>query len=221
GPALRDLGKVRGKLGKYTEALAALNEAERNTSQQSGLRLEVLDALVEVHRAADRLPELVARLEKEQGLDFDHQVLLGKLEEETGQVDRARKSYESALARNPESVDVRLKLIQILELSGELDKLIGHYQKLIKVAPQNADFAFHLADSYLQRGQQADALRVLTQLEERSKLQDDTLARLVDFYEKVGESDRAMALLERLAKGNDPRHLVELGDRYFARGESD
>jgi len=221
GPALRDLGKVLGKLGKYDEALQALNEAERNTSQQSGLRLEVLDALVEVHRAADRLPELVARLEKEQGLDFDHQVLLGKLEEETGQVDRARKSYESALARNPESVDVRLKLIQILELSGELDKLIGHYQKLIKVAPQNADFAFHLADAYLQRGQQADALRVLTQLEERSKLQDDTLARLVDFYEKVGESDRAMALLERLAKGNDPRHLVELGDRYFARGETE
>jgi tetratricopeptide (TPR) repeat protein/HEAT repeat protein len=221
GPALRDLGKVLGKLGKYPEALAVLNQAERNTSQQSGLRREVLDALVEVHRAADRLPELVTRLEQEPGLDFDHQVLLGRLEEETGQVDRARKSYEAALAKNPDALDVRLKLIQILELSGELEQVIGHYQKLIRSAPQNPDFAFHLADAYLQRGQQADALRVLTQLEERSKLQEDTLARLVEFYEKVAENDRAMALLERLAKGNDPRHLVELGDRYFARGETD
>jgi cellulose synthase operon protein C len=221
GPALRDLGKVLGKLGKHAEALTVLNDAERNTTRQSGLRLEVLDALVEVHRAAERLPELVARLEKEPGLDFDHQVLLGRLEEETGQVDQARKSYEAALARSPDAVDVRLRLIQILELSGELEKVIGHYQKLIRVAPQNPDFAFHLADAYLQRGQQARALEVLTQLEERSKLQEDTLARLIDFYEKVGENDRAMALLERLAKGNDPRHLVELGDRYFARGETE
>src|SRR6185295_6901374 len=145
GPALRDLGKVLGKLGKYPEALEALNQAERNTSQQSGLRLEVLDALVEVHRAADRMPELVARLEKEPGLDFDHQLLLGRLEEETGQVDKARKSYEAALAQSPDAVDVRLRLIQMLELSGELDKVIVHYQRLIRTAPQNPDFAFHLA----------------------------------------------------------------------------
>ncbi|MEY4547260.1 MAG: hypothetical protein RL685_3455 [Pseudomonadota bacterium] len=220
-PALRDLGKVLSKLGKHAEALSVLAEAERNTSQQSGLRLEVLDALVEAHRAAERLPELVTRLEKGRGLDFDHLVLLARLQEETGQVDRARNSYETALARNAEAVDVRLKLIRLLELSGDLDKVIGHYQKLIRVAPQNADFAFQLADAYLQRGQPADALRVLTQLEERSKQQEDALARLVDVYERMGESDRAMALLERLAKGNDPRHLVELGDRYFARGETE
>lgn len=220
-PALRDLGKVLSKLGKHAEALSTLAEAERNTSQQSGLRLEVLDALVEAHRAADRLPELVARLEKTGGLDFDHLVLLGRLQEETGQVDRARKSYETALGRNAEAVDVRQKLIQLLELSGELDAVIGHYQKLIRVAPQNADFSFHLAETYLQRGQPADALRVLTQLEARSSQQDDTLARLVDVYERMGESDRAMGLLERLAKGNDLRHLVELGDRYFARGETE
>ncbi len=220
-PALRDLGKVLSKLGKHAEALSVLAEAERSTSPQSGLRLEVLEVLVEAHRAADRLPELVARLEKERGLDFDRLVLLGRLQEETGQVDRARRSYETALARNADAVEVRQKLIQLLELSGELNEVIGHYQKLIRSAPQNADFSFRLADAYLQRGQPADALRVLTQLEARSSQQEDTLARLVDVYERMGESDRGMTLLERLAKGNDPRHLVELGDRYFARGETE
>ena len=221
GPALKDLGRVLSKLGQYPDALKVLEEAERNTSQQSGLRLEVLDALVEVHRASDKLPELVARLEREGGLDFDHLVLLARLQEETGQVDRAKRSYETALARNPDAVDVRLKVIQLLELSGELDKVILHYQKLIKVAPQNPDFAFRLAEAYRARGQTADALNVLTQLEARSRAQEDTQGRLVEFYERMGETERAMTLLERLAKGNDPRHLVELGDRYFARGDTE
>jgi tetratricopeptide (TPR) repeat protein/HEAT repeat protein len=220
-PALRDWGKALGKLGKFDEALAALREAEQNTSPNSGLRLEVLEAMVEVNRAADRLPQLVSHLEQEQGLDFDHLVLLARLEEETGQVDRARHSYEAALAKNPRSVDVRLKVIALLELAGELDKVIDQYRELTRVAPQNADFVFHLAEAYLQRGEQAKALAALEQLEARSRQREDTLGRLVEFYERVGENDRAMALLERLAAGNDPRHLVELGDRYFARGQTE
>lgn len=221
GPALRDLGQALTALGKHDEALKTLNEAEQRLGKQSGLRLEVLELLVEAHRAADRLPELVARLEKEGKGDAAQLVLLGGLYEETGQVERARQTYETALRQNPQSIEVRLKVVQLLELSGELDKVIEHYQKLIAVAPQNPDFAFRLAEAYLTRGEQAEALRVLTELEARSRGDEDTLAALVDFYERVGEADRAMALLERLARGDGPRHLVELGDRHFARGETE
>ena len=83
---------------------------------------------MEVYRAAERLPELVARLEKEGSGDADQLVLLGALYAETGQVDRARRVYEKALAQRPQSVEVRLEVVRLLELSGELEQAIAHYQ---------------------------------------------------------------------------------------------
>lgn len=221
GPALRDLGQALSALGKHDEALKVLSDAERHVGKQSGLRLEVLKLAVEAYRAAERLPELVARLEREGGADTDQLVLLGGLYEEMGQVDRARKTYETALARNPGSIEVRLKVVQLLELSGELDAVIEHYQKLSNIAPQNPDYTLRLAEARLSRGERNEALRVLTELEGRARGDDEALSALVDFYERVGETDRAMALLTRLAQGDSPRHLVELGDRHFARGESE
>jgi tetratricopeptide (TPR) repeat protein/HEAT repeat protein len=221
GPALRDLGQALRALGKYDEALKVLNEAARHVGKQSGLRLEILKLLVEAYRDAERLPELVTRLEKEGASDTDQLMLLGALYEETGQVDRARKTYETALAKSPNSIEVRLKVVQLLELSGELEKVIEHYQKLTQIAPQNPDFAFRLAEARLARGERNEALRVLTDLEARARGDEEALTALVDFYERVGESERALQLLTRLAQGDSARHLVELGDRYFARGENE
>jgi len=221
GPALRDLGQALRALGKHDEALATLREAERHVPRTSGLRLEVLKLEVEAYRAAEKLPELVARLEKEGSGDPDQLVLLGGLYAETGQVDRARRVYEKALAQRPSSIEVRLEVVRLLELSGELEQAITHYQKLTQIAPQDPQFAFRLAEARLSRGERAEALRALEALEARVRGDEEALAALVDFYERVGEPQRALALLERLARGEGTRYLVELGDRYFARGESD
>lgn len=220
-PALRDLGRALIANGKYDEAREVLSRAERHLSRDSGLRLEVLQLLAEAHRAADRLPELVARLEQSAGRDNDQLLLLGGLYEEIGQIDRALATYEAALAQSPASVEVRLEVIQLLELRGELERVIEHYRKLTRIAPQNPDFAFRLANAHLQRGEQKQALDVLIALENRARGDEDTLVALVDFYERMGEMDRALALLERLARGDGTRHLVELGDRHFARGETE
>ncbi|HWO11816.1 MAG TPA: tetratricopeptide repeat protein, partial [Polyangiaceae bacterium] len=221
GPALRDLGQALSALGKHDEAIATLREAERHVPRTSGLRLEVLKLQVEAHRAAERLPELVARLEKEGGNDTDQLVLLGGLYAETGQVDRARRAYERALAQRPGSIEVRLEVVRLLELSGELEQAIVHYQKLTQIAPQNPQFVFRLAEARLSRGERARALEALEGLEARARGDEEALAALVDFYERVGEPARALELLTRLARGDSKRYLIELGDRYFARGESD
>ncbi len=85
----------------------------------------------------------------------------------------------------------------------------------------NPDFVFQLAEALIQRGDRAKALDQLKKLEARSGSDEETLAALVDFYERVEEKQRAMDVLLRLSKmgARDPRHLVELGDRYWNDGD--
>ena len=49
------------------------------------------------------------------------------------------------------------------------------------------------------------------------------LSRVADFYARIGEKDRSLKVLQRLAQegsGGDAGHLVDLGDRYFQDGNA-
>ncbi len=222
-PALRDLGKAQAKLGKHDLALKTLQRALRSTSPQSGLRRELLDVMVEVYRDAERLNELIALLEKEGATDFDRLRLLGGLYEETGRIDDALSIYERALKLRSKDLEVRQRLVQLLQLQGQLERAIKEYRALILAAPHNPDFVFRLAEALLQRGEREQAVAELQKLERRSRGDEQVLAALVDFYERVGERERGLKLLERLSRGQgtDPQHLVELGDRYYREGETE
>src|SRR5690606_34557220 len=220
-PALRDLGKALAKAGDRKQAIVELRRALRLAGAQAGIRREIYDVIVEVYRADERLPELIAELERDKVQDYDRLRLLAGLYEETGKIDRALETYEQALAKNPRDVDTRIRVVQLLQIQGELDRAISQYEKLIEAAPHNPDFVFQLSEALLQRGERDQALEHLKKLEARSGKEEETLAALVDFYERMGEKDRAVALLQRLTQmgSRDARHLVELGERYWEQGD--
>jgi cellulose synthase operon protein C len=220
-PALRDLGRALSKVGKREEALKELHRALDLAGGQSGVRREIFDIIVEVYRADDKVRELIATLEKENSQDPDRLRMLGGLYEETGQVDKALVIYKRVLGRDAKDIATRLKVVQLLQIQGELDQAIREYEALIRAAPHNPDFVFQLAEALIQRGDRAKALDQLKKLEARSGNDEETLAALVDFYERVQEKDRALAVLQRLAQvgSQDPRHLVELGDRQWQEGD--
>ncbi len=221
-PALRDLGKALAKQGKTDEALSTLRRALRITSAQSGLRRELLDLLVEVYRDAEKLPDLVALLEKESGNDFARLRLLGGLYEELGRIEDALKTYRAALRTNSKDLEVRLRMVRLLQIQGELDEAISEYRSLSKAAPHNPDFVFQLTEALLQQGKRDEAVAELQRLEQRARGDEQVLTSLVDYYERVGETKRSVELLERLAKSgrSDPGHVIELGDRYFQEGDT-
>jgi len=220
-PAQRDLGRALAKLGQRKEALLMLRKALKTAGSQSGIRREVYEIIVEVYRAEDRLRELITELEGQHLSDPEQLRMLGGLYEETGQVDKALKTYKQALGKKSDDIGTRLKVVQLLQIQGELDEAIKQYEELIRAAPRNPDYVFQLAEALIQRGDRQKALDQLKKLEARSGSDEETLAALVDFYERVEEKQRAMAVLQRLTKmgSHDPRHLVELGDRYWQEGD--
>ena len=220
-PALRDLGAAEARAGHKKDAIATLEQALAASGAAAGVRREVYQAIADAYRADERLPELVARLEKRGARDADELRLLASLYEESGHIDKALVTYRQALAREPTDVATRLKVVSLLEAGGQLEEAVREYEALVTAAPRNPEYVFRLVNALLERGDRPRALEELKRLESRAGSDEDTLAALVDFYERVGEKDRSLALLERLAAagGRDPEHLVELGARYWAAGD--
>ncbi|MET0792495.1 MAG: tetratricopeptide repeat protein [Polyangiaceae bacterium] len=219
-PALRDYGKALEKLGKGEEALVQFRRA-LELAGESGVRREIAAAIVDTYRQKDRLPELIAELEKRQSTQAEDLRTLGALYEETGQVEKALLTYRRALNADSKDLATRLKVVHLLEVRGDLEQAIAEYDALIRAAPRNPDFVFQLAEALISRGDRKKALTRLQELEARSGNDEETLAALVDFYERVDEKERALALLQRLAgsAAADPEHLVELGTRYWQEGD--
>ena len=121
---------------------------------------------------------------------------------------------------NPRQIDLRLKMIRLLESQGELDTAILEYDGLIRAAPNNPQFVFEECEALLQRGDRARALKLVTALEARADGDEDVLSRVADFYQRIGEGERSLKVLTRLAQvgASDPTHLVDLGDRYYQDG---
>lgn len=221
-PALKDLGKAQAKAHKNADALATLKRALSTAGQEAAVRGEIYETITEIYRADQQLPVLIKQIEDENPSDFQRLAILGALYEETGDSAKALKAYTRALAVNPRHIDLRLKMIRVLQSQGELDKAIAEYEALIRAAPNNPQFVFEQCEALMQRGDRARALKLLTELEARGQSDEEVLSRLADFYGRIGENDRSLKVLTRLSGigTNDPGHLVDLGDRYFQDGNT-
>lgn len=219
-PALKDYGRALAKADRSKEALEVLRQALRASGSQAGVRTELYEVIADVYRKEQRVPELVAELEKEPGADASRLLLLGALYEESGDTEKALAAYKRALAQNPRNLDVRLKVVRLYQARGELDRAISEYEALVRAAPNNPTFVFELTEALLQRGERARALKVLAEVESRARGDEDILGRIADYYARLGEKDRSVRLLERLAvsSGADPGHIVDLGDHHFQAG---
>ena len=63
-------------------------------------------------------------------------------------------------------------------------------------------------------------MKLVTDLEARAGTDEEVLSRVADFYARIGDSEKSLKVLQRLAQtaSGDPGHLVDLGDRYFQDG---
>ena len=223
-PALKELGRTQAKAHENADALATLKKALAVSAPETALRSEIYDIITEIYRADQRLPVLVKELEDQHPTDFARLALLGALYEETGDSAKAIETFKRALAINPRQIDLRLRMVRLLQANGDLDEAITEYEGLIRAAPNNPQFVFEECAALLERGDHARALRLVAALEARASGDEEVLSRVADFYARIGEKDRSLEVLQRLAQtgggGGDAGHLVDLGDRYFQDGNT-
>ena len=220
-PALKDLGQAQAKAHENEEALATLEKALGASGSGAAVRGEIYQTITEVHRANQTLPEFIKKLESQHPGDYARLALLGTLYEETGDAPHALASYRRALAVDPRQIDLRLRMIRLLQAEGELEQAIAAYDGIVRAAPNNPTFVFEMCDALIQRGDRKRALTLLTQLESRAGSDEEVMSRLGEFYSRIGESERAAHVLARLADigGADPSHIADLGDHYFQEGK--
>ncbi len=217
-PALRDLGLALAKQKKMGEALVTLKHALSIAGSAAGVRAEILQIMTDAFRAEGKLAEHIHLLEAEKPGDFQRLAKMGELYEETGDVDKAIATYRRALAADGKQIDVRVKLVHLLQTAGELETAVKEYESLIRAAPGNPDFVFELCDTLIQRGDRPKALKLAAELEGRTQ-DPDVLAAVADFYERVEEKDKALKVMQKLAGGANPQYIIDLGDRYFQAGD--
>ncbi|MDP9035622.1 MAG: tetratricopeptide repeat protein, partial [Myxococcota bacterium] len=221
-PALEELGRAQAKAHKSAEALATLKRALAIAGAQSALRAQIYETVTEIYRADQQLPVLIKQIEEEHPGDAARLALLGGLYEETGDAAKAIDRYRRALALEPRQIDLRLRMIRLLQANGDLEKAILEYEALVRAAPNNPQFVFEECEALLQRGERVRALKLVSELEARAAGDEEVLSHVADFYGRIGEGERSLRVLQRLAQSasGDAGHLVDLGDRYLQDGNA-
>jgi tetratricopeptide (TPR) repeat protein len=221
-PLLKELGQAQARAHESSEALATLQRALGAAGAETALRASIYEIIASIYRADQKLPTLVKQLEDEHASDIPRLSLLGALYEEIGDSARAVETYRRALAANPRQIDLRLRLVRLLQANGDLDRAIAEYEGLIRAAPNNPQFVFEECEALLQRGDRARAEKLVSDLEARAAGDEDVLSRVAEFYTRIGDSPKSLRVLKQLADGatGDAGHLVDLGDRYFQDGNA-
>lgn len=218
-PVLRDQGRAELSGGRVDEAVETLERGLRLVGRRSGLRVELLELLVDAYRQGNRLPALVERLEREGGPVAAG--LLGRLYDELQREDEAVAAYRRALRAQPRDLDTRLRLIQLLSRSGRLEDAMAQYEALIRAAPGEPRFVVELAQLLMQTGRRDEALRLAASTGRRHPRDPVVHQALAQLYARWGEDARAAEEIELLARidPQDPAHLVALGAQQLAEGD--
>jgi tetratricopeptide (TPR) repeat protein len=146
-----------------------------------------------------------------------------------GQLDKALKSYELLLARDPSSMQLRHKMADLLLRMGRTEAARAEYET---VGGYYADNGFYPKAIALYRQVQklcpsdaAITLR-LAELNERMGLVGNAMTeyrQAYDCYQREGNTGKALEILERMQRADrqDAGIRLQLAEAYFHAGQKD
>jgi len=134
---------------------------------------------------------------------------------------QAKLYIDQALRLDPNEAEGWAGLgLYYINQNGEADKAIEALEKALAINPNLVDAGNWLNAAYGQAGNPEKALQILEQTVERDPLYRPGIANLTFFYVNTGQTDKAVALIERIRPSmpNDPFLFRMEAQVLFANG---
>jgi Tfp pilus assembly protein PilF len=163
----------------------------------------------------DRLPKM--------GRDrYSEQLLAARMAEQSGELLRARKSYEELLKRHPDKVDLHHRLGVLCQKSGDEQAAISYLSRAHELSPTNVEVLCDLGYSQYLQGKTQEAVEVYRKAQQINPSHPRTQTNLGIALIDIGEISTAMTTLRQSMSESDAAStvgfaLVQKGDLLQAR----
>jgi tetratricopeptide (TPR) repeat protein len=128
---------------------------------------------------------------------------------------------KKAAVIDPDNVWFQLLYADCLKNNRQLPEAAKVYEKLVKQNPENIDFYYELASTYLYLNKPNDALRVYDNIEKQIGVTEDVSIQKVKIYKALKNYDKAIEEIKKLIKQNpkDAKNFGILGELYQDKGQ--
>lgn len=220
--ALKSLGDAYKQMGRMEEAVATYRRGMSMVRAGNWRHAELRDRVIAVRRQQDRLEELVAMYRRDFGRpNYRQAMLLGRLHDEIGEVERAVSNFERARNLRPGDPEPREKLIELWRRQGDDDRVREGYRELVDVAPGESQYYFELVRLNMRRGDDDRARTWLNRIRRRFSRQPNVIVRVAETYLKYGWESGALEVYRQLTElePDNPNYIISYGETLYRNGD--
>jgi cellulose synthase operon protein C len=191
------LAAIAASEGRRAEAEHALRASLRADPNFKPARMHLAGLLAAAERPDEAAKALRGLLERAGG-DGDAEALsaLGRLEQRRGDVPRALRWFERAIAADPRAAGPRIALSEALLAQGDPRKALVVARGLLEVAPLDPRGADLMGRIHLASGQPVDAAAMFRRAAAQAPAEPTTWSRLAAALAALGDQPGARGALE-------------------------
>ena len=137
----------------------------------------------------------------------------GQVAFDRGDQDTALAELEQAIANDPETPFLRLRLATLYVRKGKLNEALEHCRKVVEQEPDNEEAQLLLAGLLSSTNQEAEAATIYEKVLAHSPKSQEPYLYLGTLYAKQGKFDKAVAVLNKLIELNKQFRFMEYPNR--------
>ncbi|MDR1783986.1 MAG: tetratricopeptide repeat protein [Dysgonamonadaceae bacterium] len=132
-------------------------------------------------------------------------------------------ALQKAVRFGPDNFEYKTMLANLYRESKRDDEAIAIYEELLKEKPDKYDFNFYLSELYLKKGDVQKSVKSLDDLENNIGINEALTMQKVRLYDHVGQTDKAIGELNRLAAKfpQESRYQLMTGDYFLSLAKPD
>ena len=185
----------------------------------------IRDRLIQEYRSLKQWQEVAPMLEEIAKENPDEKILYDLLEvyKAMSKTDGIISVLKRLIEKDPNDMDVRLRLASVLEKSGRLKEAIKEYEEVLKGVAKEDGLYLHKVLGYLytQTGQTNKAIAGYLNAVELDRQDANLYYNLFHLYDKIGQKDKANIYLGKAVslKSGDVESRLTLSERLIQKGK--